>query len=113
MAIFGRNRIRLARYISIFVGTMRESSFSVRRKEIFGWDFPLFICSAVPKTAMTLRDAGTGGQEGQPPPSPFTRRGKGALSMPWRNSELPEMLVQFFYEFASENARNAVIELQE
>jgi hypothetical protein len=33
--------------------------------------------------------------------------------MPWRNSELPEMLVQFFYEFAAENARNAVIELQE
>jgi hypothetical protein len=23
------------------------------------------------------RDAGTGGQEGQPPPLPFTRRGKG------------------------------------
>ena len=33
--------------------------------------------------------------------------------LPWRNSELSEMLVQFFYEFASENARNAVIELQE
>jgi hypothetical protein len=31
----------------------------------------------------------------------------------WRNSVLSEMLVQFFYEFASENARNAVIELQE
>jgi hypothetical protein len=31
----------------------------------------------------------------------------------WRNSELSEMLVQFFYEFASENARNAVIELHE
>ena len=30
------------------------------------------------------RDAGTGGQEGQPPPLPFTRRGKwgkGALSI--------------------------------
>jgi hypothetical protein len=97
---------------------MRESSFSVRRKEIFGWVFPLFICmfSSIPKTAMTLRDAGTGGQEGQPPPLPFTRRGKGgkcALSMPWRNSEFSEMLVQLFYEFASENARNAVIELQE
>ena len=65
------------------------------------------------------RDAGTGGgQEGQAPPLPFTRRGKGgkgALSngLPWRNSELSEMLVQLFYEFASENARNAVIELQE
>jgi hypothetical protein len=36
--------------------------------------------------------------------------------LPWRNSELSElteMLVQFFYEFASENARNAVTELQE
>ena len=31
----------------------------------------------------------------------------------WRNSELSEMLVQFFYEFASENAINEVIELQE
>jgi hypothetical protein len=35
--------------------------------------------------------------------------------LPWQNSKLSEMLVvfQFFYEFASENARNAVIELQE
>ena len=66
------------RCISIFVGTMRESSFSVRRKEM-------------------RRGKG----------------GKGALSMPWRNSEFSEMLVQLFYEFASENARNAVIELQE
>jgi hypothetical protein len=33
--------------------------------------------------------------------------------LPWRNSELSEMLVQFFYEFASENAGNAAIELQE
>jgi hypothetical protein len=33
--------------------------------------------------------------------------------LPWQNSELSEMLVEFFYEFASENARNAVIELQE
>jgi hypothetical protein len=32
--------------------------------------------------------------------------------LPWRNRELSlEMLVRFFYEFASENARNAVIEL--
>jgi hypothetical protein len=57
-----------------------------------------------------------GGEEGQPPPLPFTRGGKGALQfkgLPWRNRELSEMLVQFFYEFASENARNAVIELQE
>jgi hypothetical protein len=33
--------------------------------------------------------------------------------LPWRNSELSEMLGQLFYDFASENARNAVIELQE
>jgi hypothetical protein len=65
------------------------------------------------------RDAGTGGQEGQPPPLPFTRRGKGAKmpfqfkGLPWRNSELSEKLVQIFYEFTSENARNAAIELQE
>jgi translation initiation factor 1 (eIF-1/SUI1) len=50
---------------------------------------------------------------------PFTRRGKGGKGvlsikgLPWQNSELSEMLVEFFYEFASENARNAVIELQE
>jgi hypothetical protein len=30
------------------------------------------------------------------------------IELPWRNSELSEI-----YEFASENARNAVIELQE
>jgi hypothetical protein len=64
-----------------------------------------------------------GGQEGQPPPLPFTRRGKGGnwqrcpfnlkAGLPWRNRELSEMLVQFFYEFSSENARNADIELQE
>jgi hypothetical protein len=46
------------------------------------------------------------GQRGAKVPFQFT-------GLPWRNSELSEMLVQFFYEFASENARNAVIELQE
>jgi hypothetical protein len=55
---------------------------------------------------------------GSRPQLPFTRRGKGAKlpfqfkGLPWRNSELSEMFVQFFYEFASNNARNAVIELQ-
>ena len=78
-----------------------------------------------------FRDAGTGGQEGQPLPLPFTRRGKGGgqrfpfnlkdclgeianfqkLSVQLANCS--ELSVQFFYEFASENARNAVIELQE
>jgi hypothetical protein len=67
------------------------------------------------------RDAGTGGggaggaaatvalYQGGGAKRPFQFKGLPA----WRNSELSEMLVQFFYEFASENARNAVIELQE
>jgi hypothetical protein len=68
------------------------------------------------------RDAGTGGggQKGKPPLLPFipggAREAKVSFQfkgLPWRNSELSEMLVQLFYEFASENARNAVIELQE
>jgi hypothetical protein len=71
-----------------------------------------------------------GGQEGQPPPLPFTRRGKGgkgALSilkdclgeianfqkLSVQLANCSELSVQFFYEFASENARNAVIELRE
>jgi hypothetical protein len=60
-----------------------------------------------------------GGQEGQPPCCPLPGGARGAKvpfqfkGLPWRNSELSEMLVKFFYEFASENARNAVIELQE
>ena len=52
------------------------------------------------------RNWGAGGARGAKVPFQF----KG---LPWRNSELSEMLVQFFYEFTSENARNAVIELQE
>ena len=60
-----------------------------------------------------------GGQEGQPPHCPLPGGARGAKvsfqfkGLPWQNSELSEMLVEFFYEFASENARNAVIELQE
>jgi hypothetical protein len=54
-----------------------------------------------------------GGQEGQPPPLPFTRGGAKVpfqfKGLPCRNSELSDMLVLFFYEFASENARNAVM----
>ena len=100
-----------------FCGDNARIFILCKTKRDFWLGFPaVYMFSSIPKTVMTLRDAGTGGQEGQPPPLPFTRRGKGgkgALSMPWRNSELPEMLVQFFYEFASENARNAVIELQE
>jgi hypothetical protein len=46
------------------------------------------------------------GRRGSRAMVPFQLKG-----LPWRNSELSEMLVQFFYEFA-ENAKNAVIELQ-
>jgi hypothetical protein len=68
------------------------------------------------------RDAATGGgggRRGSRPRCPLpggARRAKVPFQfkgLPWRNSELSEMLVQFIYEFASENARNAVIELQE
>jgi hypothetical protein len=66
------------------------------------------------------RDAGTGGGAGgaAAPVALYQKGqgGKGALQfkgLPWRNSEWSEMLVQLlFYEFVSENARNAVIELQ-
>ena len=54
-----------------------------------------------------FRDAGTGGGGAGGAKVPFQYK-----ELPWRNSELSEMLVQFFYEFASEKARNAVIELQ-
>jgi hypothetical protein len=60
-----------------------------------------------------------GGRRGSRPCCPLPRGARGAKvsfqfkGLPWRNSELSEMLVQFFYKFASENARNAVIELQE
>jgi hypothetical protein len=60
-----------------------------------------------------------GGRRGSHPRCPLPGGARGAKvpfqfkGLPWRNSELSEMLVQFFYEFASENARNAVIELQE
>ena len=59
------------------------------------------------------------GQEGQPPCCPLPEGARGAKvsfqfkGLLWQNSELSEMLVEFVYEFASENARNAVIELQE
>ena len=60
-------------------------------------------------------ELGVGGAGGAAAPGgargakvPFQFKG-----LPWQNSELSEMLVEFFYEFASENARNAVIELQE
>jgi hypothetical protein len=63
-----------------------------------------------------FRDAGTGGQ---PPRFHFPGGARGAKvpfqfkGSPWRNSELSEMLVELFYEFASENEKNAVIDLQE
>ena len=69
-----------------------------------------------------VRDAGTGGgggRRGSRPRCPLPGGARGAKvpfqfkGLPWQNSELLEILVQFFCEFASENARNAVIELQE
>ena len=60
-----------------------------------------------------------GGRRGSRPRCPLPGGARGAKvpfqfkGLPWRNSELLEMLVQFFYKFSSENARNAVIELQE
>jgi hypothetical protein len=59
-----------------------------------------------------------GGRRGSRPRCPLPGGARGAKvpfqfkGLPWRNSELSEMLVQFFHEFASENARNAVIELR-
>ena len=65
------------------------------------------------------RNWGGGGWRGSRPRCPLPGGARGAKvpfqfkGLPWRNSELTEMLVQLFYEFASENVRNAVIELQE
>jgi hypothetical protein len=62
---------------------------------------------------------GGGGRRSSRPRCPLPGGARGTKvpfqfkGLPWRNSELTEMLVQIFYEFASENARNAVIELQE
>jgi hypothetical protein len=69
-----------------------------------------------------FRDAGTEGAGGAAAPVALHQEEQGGQlkvpfqfkGLPWRNSELSEMSVQFFYEFASvQNARNAVIELQE
>ena len=69
-----------------------------------------------------FRDAGTEGAEGAAAPVALHQEEQGGQlkvpfqfkGLPWRNSKLSEMSVQFFYEFASvQNARNAVIELQE
>jgi hypothetical protein len=72
------------------------------------------------KTYQITRDAGTGGggAGGAAAPVALYQEGQGGAKvpfqfkgLPWQNSELSEMLVRFFYEFASEHARNAVIEL--
>ena len=66
-----------------------------------------------------FRDAGTEGTGGAAAPVALHQEEQGGqLKVPFqfkgRNSELSEMSVQFFYEFASvQNVRNAVIELQE
>jgi hypothetical protein len=62
-----------------------------------------------------------GGGGGAAAPVALYQEGQGEQRCPfnlmdclaWRNRVWSEMLVQLFYEFASENARNAVIELQE
>jgi hypothetical protein len=71
-------------------------------------------------SAGTPELGGGGGAGGAAAPVALYQEGQGRgkvpfqfKGLPWRNSELSEMLVRFFYEFASENARNAVIELQE
>jgi hypothetical protein len=87
------------------VGRLKTSKFSL-----------YFLGSCIP-----IRDAGTGGAGGAAASVALYQEGQGGgakvpfqfKGLPWRNSELTEMLVQFVYEFASENARNAVIELQE
>jgi hypothetical protein len=72
----------------------------------------VFSCSGTPNW-------GGGGGGAAVPRCPLSGGARGAKvpfqfkGLPWRNNELSEMLVQLFYEFASENARNAVIELQE
>jgi hypothetical protein len=81
----------------------------------------LIYCISVGVLMRIPRDAGTGGGEGgEAAPLAFYQEGQGGAKvhfqfkeLPWRNSESSEMSVQFFYEFASENARNAVNELQD
>ena len=52
-----------------------------------------------------------GGRRGSRPRCPLPGGARGAKvpfqfkGLPWQNSELSEMLVRFFYEFASEHAR--------
>ena len=69
------------------------------------------------------RDSGTGGggAGGTAAPVALYQEGQGGKRCPFNLKDClgeianyhAEMLVQLFYEFASENARNAVIELQE
>jgi hypothetical protein len=79
----------------------------------------IYIYRTTPICIRSSRDAGTGGRRGSRPRCPLPGGAREAKvpfqfkGLPWRNSELSEMLVQLFYEFASQNARNAVIELQE
>jgi hypothetical protein len=75
----------------------------------------LFPSSKPPYRFSKVISSGTpelGVAGGAAAPVSLYQGGKGA-KVPFQFSELSEMLVQFFYEFASENARNAVIKLQE
>ena len=84
---------------------------TVKRNVYFANGNGLFIMSLKFEICF-CRDAGTGGgRRGSRPCCPLPGGVRGAKvpfqfkGLPWRNSELSEMLVQFFYEFASENAR--------
>ena len=59
------------------------------------------------------RNWGGGGQEGQPPPVALYQEGQGGQRCPFNLQDCLGEIVQFVYEFASENARNAVTEFQE
>jgi hypothetical protein len=92
----------LFRIYAVHHGNYYYRKMKMSRKVLKNWDRPfshIFQFEAAPIQAKILE----GGAK-----VPFQFKG-----LPWRNSELSEMLVQLFYEFASENARNAIIELQE
>jgi hypothetical protein len=114
------NCIFIFQIANIFVASyaMKYSEIVFVIRKFLAYTPPTIHASYGPEC--TNRDAGTGGAGGASRPRcPLPGGARGAKvpfqfkGLPWRNSELPEMLVQFFYEFASENARNAVIELQE
>jgi hypothetical protein len=80
----------------------------------------MFHLNLMPKDCLKFDSAqgcrNWGGRRGSRPCCPLPGGAKVPFQfkgLQWQNREFSEMLVQLFYEFASENARNAVIELQE